>query len=309
MEKVTVIVPVYKVEIFLAKCVDSILRQTYSNLEVLLVDDGSPDRCGEICDEYAAKDPRVRVIHKENGGLSSARNAGLDVATGEYVVFIDSDDYIESGMIERMLTALQGDGSDLCICNTDYVDEAGISLQEANARSPIKNECLTGRQALEKLTQPGSWFYVTAWNKLYKRELWSDLRFPEGKLHEDEFTVHLVFDLCTKVSCLSDRLYHYVQRTGSIMNSTVSLKRLDAVEAMMDRYAFFGSRGLKNQGRIFLRKAGWKLCELLPKLPAGAAGEIRPLVRLVLPKLLLVPHLDFLQLLIAWRNYLKKPSS
>jgi len=235
--KITVIVPVYKVESYLHKCVDSIINQTYTNLEIILVDDGSPDNCGAICDEYAKKDIRIVVIHKENGGLSSARNAGLNIAAGDYIAFIDSDDTIELEMFEQMFTVIQSENADMVICGVKCVDENGLEVDFRSA--PIVNSIMDKKQAFQSISQ--SVWHVTVWNKLYKADLFKDIRFPEGKVHEDEFTVHHIFNKCEKIVTTDEKLYIYLQRSGSI-TSDYSIKRLDAWYAFYDRYKFFESK-------------------------------------------------------------------
>ncbi len=238
MEKISVIVPVYKVEKYLKKCVDSLLSQTYSPLEVILVDDGSPDACPALCDAYAAKDDRVRVVHKENGGLSDARNAGLEIATGDYIAFVDSDDAVLPDMFERLYTALKEQDADMSICNFRRVGEDGVALQKDEIL-PVLDETLTGEQAIEKLFAPRGEYYVVAVNRLYKRTVLDGLRFPKGRIHEDEFLAHHVLARCSRIACISLAGYLYLQREGSIMGEQFSLRRLDAGLAMLDRYDFF----------------------------------------------------------------------
>lgn len=238
-ELISVIVPIYKVEKYLNRCVDSILSQTYKNIEIILVDDGSPDACGEICDGYIEKDSRIKVIHKENGGLSDARNAGIEAAYGEYIIFVDSDDYIVPTMIEEMIEALIASKADLCICNINYVDENGAVINNQNMRSPIKKGIYSRDDVLNFLVNDGYWFYVTAWNKLYKTNVFRNIRFRVGKYHEDEFLIHEIIDRCDKVVCLEDRLYNYVQREGSIMNTGYSIKNLDGIEAKAERLLYY----------------------------------------------------------------------
>ena len=164
---ISVVIPVYKVEKFIRNCVDSVIAQTYKDLEIILVDDVSPDGCPAICDEYAAADKRIKTVHKENGGLSSARNAGLDVATGEYVFFVDSDDYISENAIERLYEALIKEKADIAICDWVAVDENGNKV--VKKISPLKNECLNRDGLFKKITEPNYYYYVVSWNKLYKR--------------------------------------------------------------------------------------------------------------------------------------------
>lgn len=238
MPTISIIVPVYKVEKYVEKCILSIISQTYKDLEIILVDDGSPDNCGRICDEYAEKDSRIRVIHKENGGLSDARNAGIDVAAGEYIMFVDSDDYITGNMVEILYNRIQSDNSDMALCSYEWVDESGNAIAERIDESVIKNECITSREALEKLCSDKGWYYVTAWAKLYKKSLFSNIRFPKGRLHEDEFTTYKIIAKCNKISCVEDLMYKYVQRNASIMSSMSIERQLDAAEAFSERTEF-----------------------------------------------------------------------
>lgn len=216
-ELITVIVPVYNVEKYLGKCIESIIEQTYKNLEIILVDDGSPDNCPFICDLYAQKDKRVRVIHKTNGGLSDARNEGLNAANGEYVAFIDSDDYIHVNMIEKLYCAIKAYDADVSLCNYLYVDENYHSIDELNRITPIKNEVLSCEQVIEKLFENKHWYYSVAWNKLYKRGIFDKLQFPKGRLFEDAYIAHHVFGKCKRIVSISDVLYFYLQRADSIM--------------------------------------------------------------------------------------------
>lgn len=238
-KKISVIVPIYKVEKYLCRCIDSILAQTYENLEIILVDDGSPDNCPDMCNEYAKKDKRIIVIHKQNGGLSDARNVGIESVTGEYIIFVDSDDFVSPTMIEKMVEALTISNSDLCICNINYVEENGEAIENKNKKSPIKNGVYSRDDLFGFLVGDGYWFYVTAWNKMYRTEIFRNIRFQVGKYHEDEFLVNKVIDCCDKIVCLEERLYFYVQREGSIMNTTYSVKNLDGVEAKVERLLYY----------------------------------------------------------------------
>ena len=238
--KISIIVPVYNVERYLPRCIDSILAQTFTDFELIIVDDGSPDNCPQICDDYAQKDNRIKVIHKENGGLSSARNAGLDIASGEYIGFVDSDDYIHPHMYEKLYKSLIENKSDMSICNAKIVGENGCTIISRNQALPIGSECLTGKEVLcEKILKNEGWRWIVAWPKLYSKKLFDDVRFPDGKIHEDEFIAHLIFSKCNKVSCIKEHLYYYVQRNGSIMESNYSAKRLDLLEALLFRIKFF----------------------------------------------------------------------
>lgn len=232
---ISVIVPIYNIEQYLRKCIDSILNQTYKDLEIILVDDGSPDKCPDICDEYTKKDSRIKVIHKANGGLSDARNAGLDIAQGEYISFIDSDDYIDEYMYEDMLSAIENSDADLCICGYDRVNGAG----EIRSSAHYRNAVLSRNEAYEMLVQ-GNVFFIISCNKLYKRKIFNDLRFKVGKTHEDEFIMHHVYGECDKIVTLEKPYYYYLVRESSITGSVKgNVKHYDAIEAYVDRMAFY----------------------------------------------------------------------
>ena len=235
---VSVIVPVYKVEKYIKKCLNSIINQTYKNLEIILVDDGSPDKCPEICDEYAKKDNRIMVIHKNNGGLSDARNAGLDIASGKYVTFIDSDDYIAVDYIEKLYRALVDNGADMSLCSFIFVDDNCSVITERQNDSPIADECISGLDIIKKLNQSHGGYYVVSVCKLYSIHLFDNLRFRLGKIHEDEFMIHHVLYRCKRVAAIAQPLYFYLQRSGSIMNEIIAYKQLDICEAFLDRAEF-----------------------------------------------------------------------
>ena len=222
----SIIVPVYKVENYLPKCIDSILAQTFTDFELILVEDGSPDDCPALCDAAAAKDARVRVIHQKNGGLSAARNAGLDVARGAWIGFVDSDDYIAPEMYETLYQAVQSTGADLALCDYAEVDETGtpcplmhVSLSEGE---------LTGQELLKRAS---GLMVQLAWNKLYRRAIFTQLRYPEGKLNEDLFLIPEVCLQIQKAVVVPKVLYYYVQRSGSIMGKNKTLRHYDAAEA------------------------------------------------------------------------------
>lgn len=245
---VSVIVPVYKVAAYLPKCMESIVNQTYKNIEIILVDDGSPDACPAICDAWAEKDARIRVIHQKNRGLSGARNTGIFAAQGDLIGFVDSDDYIAPDMYEKMVHAVQKHDADLCICGIRWENDDG-SLFDNGIKSPITDELLTQNEAFHKLFGRDYFYYVTAVNKLYKREIFEGLCFPEGRLHEDEFTIHYIFDRCSSVVSVKEELYFYVQRKDSIMHAGYSIKQIDSVWAFYDRCCFFKEKGLYNLSR------------------------------------------------------------
>ena len=233
-QKISVIVPVYKVEAFLDRCVQSIANQSYRNLEIILVDDGSPDNCPSMCDAWAEKDSRVKVIHKKNGGLSDARNAGMAIATGEFMGFVDSDDWIAPDMYQHLYDLLEADGSDIAACGIEMVWEDGTP-----SRLLTKSGCcvLDQEDAMRAIIEE-FWLKQPVWYKLYKTALIRDIPFPVGKYHEDVFWSYQAVARAQKVS-VSDKIgYYYFQRSGSIMGERYSLKRLDAVEAKQQRLTY-----------------------------------------------------------------------
>ena len=233
MSLISVIVPVYKVEQYLERCVDSIINQTYKNIEVILVDDGSPDNCGNICDRYALQDERIRVIHKENGGLSDARNAGLAIARGEYIAFVDSDDWIESNYLLRMYETIIETQSDICECG--ILKTTGEEVHRKN--NDMVPVVYRTAEALKRLICDNT-FHQYVWNKLYHRNVVGDIRFPKGKINEDEFWTYQVFGNAKRIVKIPDVLYYYFQRPNSIMGTTYSVKRLDAIEAKVQRQVY-----------------------------------------------------------------------
>lgn len=233
MALISIIVPIYGVEKYLNKCVESLVHQTYQNLEIILVDDGSPDNCANICDDWAKKDNRIKVVHKENGGLSDARNAGYAVATGEYLSFIDSDDYVELNFIEKLYTALTEQGADIAECATRYVSEDGKELKIRESQVGTF-DTLT---ALQMLIQEKG-LYQTVWNKLYTRAVVGDVLFAKGKYNEDEFWTYKIFDKAQKIVSVSDVLYNYLQRGSSIIGVGYNIRRLDGLEALFERMQY-----------------------------------------------------------------------
>ena len=212
---ISIVVPVYNVKAFLAKCLDSIVKQTYMNLEIIVVDDGSTDGSEEICDSYAERDGRISVIHKENGGLASARNAGIDLAHGEYIGFVDSDDFIEPFMYEKLLKALLKHSCEIAVCGINYVFDDGTVIPKAN----LEPERIFDFQ--QAITEMNTFrlFDMGAWSKLYSRRLFDDIRFPIGKLSEDFFIMYKLFNRSRYVVYVPDACYNYFQRANSITKS------------------------------------------------------------------------------------------
>lgn len=222
---VSIIVPVYKVEKFIHRCIDSILRQTYSNIEIILVDDGSPDLCHQICDKYASIDPRVKVIHKKNGGLSDARNHALDIMKGEYVTFVDSDDYIADNMIELFMKSIFLHKCPLVACGANIID---AKQNIYDTRSINKSQLFTGIEITKQIIKD-KFPHNFAWGKLYKSTLFNDIRFPEDRYYEDIGTIYKLTAKCKNIYCLSDNLYFYFRgRDGNIISELSTNKALKA---------------------------------------------------------------------------------
>ena len=215
---ISIIVPVYKVEPYLRQCVESILNQTYRDIEVLLIDDGSPDRCGEICDEYARKDNRVRAFHTENQGLSAARNLGISEAKGKYIGFVDSDDWIEPDMYEVLLRRMQETGAEIGVCGLWY--EFKTRSEEAKN---VVDRCFIGSEAIDALVLNNLKDF--AWNKLYHKNIWNTVSFPMGHVFEDVATTYKAILNARTVISTSKSLYHYRQRAVSI-GATQSMNNL-----------------------------------------------------------------------------------
>ncbi len=231
---ISVIVPVYKVEAYLDQCVTSIINQTWKNLEVILVDDGSPDACGAMCDVWAERDNRIKAIHKENGGLSDARNAGLDIAAGDYIALIDSDDVADVNMLQLLAQALEQTGADIAACDYVKFETCDALFGPAAATAPAIYDTA---QALEELLLERG-FHYTVWNKLYRRNIFDGLRFEVGKLHEDVFFTYQAFGASQKIAKIDLPLYGYRQRSGSIMGTAFSLRNLDSLDAREHQLAY-----------------------------------------------------------------------
>lgn len=250
-ELISVIVPIYKVEKYLEECVDSILGQTYTALEVLLVDDGSPDCCGEIADRYAADDSRVKVIHQDNQGLSEARNSGLRAASGGWIVFVDADDVIHKDMIRILYDAAVSTESDLAWCAIREFPENDFPVSEAEKEEVSVDITLLTRQEAEKqlYTMSGNQQCLVAWNKLYRRSLfWEEgepIVYPKGKIYEDGYTTYRLIYQAGQVAVVPRKLYYYRQRTGSIMKKNSYQVYEPALDAGLLRMAFYEKYGEK----------------------------------------------------------------
>ena len=241
---ISVIIPIYKVEEFLDKCISSVVNQTYYNLEIILVDDGSPDNCPQMCDVWASRDNRINVIHKPNGGLSDARNAGIQIAKGDFIAFVDSDDWIAPNMYQMMVDAMEKENADICACGIV------VSYPESEKVLNIPEVVGDSKMILE-LIYNDTQYPVAAWNKLYRRECWENFRFPNGKICEDTFTTYLLVDHAKKIVQISEPLYYYRIRSNSIMTSEFSHKRMDEEEAWRCNYEYMKAHYPSIAGKAF----------------------------------------------------------
>lgn len=243
---ISVIIPVYRVEKYLDRCIESIINQTYKNLEIILIDDGSPDNCPTICDNWAKRDARIKVIHKENGGLSSARNAGLDVCQGDCIMFVDSDDYCALEICETLLKLLETNKADFAVCDTQLFDESHpVSLLENQSQVSV----YSGTDVIEHIYHSNIRYIVTAWGKLYKRELFATMRYPVGRLHEDEF---VFAELLQQTNCfvyVSAAMYYYFQRSSSIMGTKSEKNIQDIYDAIVLRNKYLNEKYPHNINR------------------------------------------------------------
>ena len=241
-EKITIIVPVYNVEKYLRRCLDSIIKQSYKNLEIILVDDGSTDNSLAICNEYKAKDNRIIIIHKENGGLSSARNAGLDIATGEYIGFVDSDDEILENMYETLYKNIKETNCDIAAGRFIMI------LSDGEEQLPPYN---TDDKDIVIMSGIDRWFYLyLSWvaivqvNKLFKRHIFENLRFKEGAYYEDEYIIHLEYEKAKRIVYVPTVLYRYYYRDDSITNKKEynRAKKFDQLDSQKERAQYFENK-------------------------------------------------------------------
>lgn len=236
-ELITVVLPIYNVEQYVAECIDSVINQTYQNIEIILVDDGSQDKSGKICDDYKEKDARIQVIHKENGGLSDARNIGIEKARGKYICFVDSDDIIKESYIENLYQLIRKYNVSMAICDFQRIASIKDIKEDTYPKKEIVYE---KREILEKIYNKSTYVQTTvAWNKLYDITLFKKHKFPKGKLHEDEYTTYQLYYDIDKVVMTTEKLYYYRYVPQSIMHKAFSLKRLDGIQALEERMMFF----------------------------------------------------------------------
>ena len=233
---ITIVVPVYKVEECLQKCIQSILEQTYKNIEVILVDDGSPDNSGNICDQFAKIDTRITVIHKKNGGLSDARNKGIEKAKGKYISFIDSDDYIERDMIEILYKLCIENNADISMISYREIED-GIIINE-NSKYTEKIIKYTNIQAIKELLKDNI-IKNYAWNKMYKKELFNNIRYPIGRSYEDIGTTYKLFEKSNNIVWYDIPKYNYIRRKTSIVSQNTYKNLKDFIDLSYERYIHF----------------------------------------------------------------------
>lgn len=260
---ISIIVPVYNVEKYLRRCIDSILSQTYRDIEVILVDDGSTDSSPAICDEYGEKDSRITVIHKPNGGLSDARNSGINIAKGEYLGFVDSDDYISSEMYEKLLSNAEKHKADIAVCNAELVQEGKSAEFKENDGVRVYDGNATYAMICQRA------FTVNAWNKLYRRELFDTVRYPVGMLYEDLATTYKLTELSQKVVVLEQELYAYVQRAGSIMNETRFMIKKDKVLIVAEMWDYICNNNYTQLADLQMGVAEYFLADTFNMLGCG----------------------------------------
>ena len=253
----SIIVPIYNVEQYLYRCIQSILNQTYQNLEIILVDDGATDCSGAIADSYAAKDKRIKVFHKENGGLSDARNYGLEHVTGDYILFIDSDDFIVNIMCERLITVASSNNADIVSCNYYiYRGDDDISIHTMSVQDDKRT--FTGMDMLRYyLLKTEPFDLNVVWNKIFKLDLFNGVepvRFPKGRVQEDNFTIFRLFLNANSIVTVNEPLYYYVQRAGSIMANFTRRFMIDTIEShmYMSDYLMNHCSSVKNELQLYL---------------------------------------------------------
>lgn len=235
MPVISIIVPIYNAELYLTRCLESILKQKFSNFEAILIDDGSPDNCGAICDDYAAKDKRFRVIHQTNFGVSKARNKGIAIAKGEYIGFVDPDDYIDASMYEKMYNELINTGSDMVVC--DYYKLEAATAMPTHIFASDRLFC--SREFMEYVADDRVPSHF--WSKLYKRRLFLNTRFPEGRVFEDLAIFHEIVHCCERIAYIHECLYYYAINTSGQVNTITAKTSFDYFKAWSDRYTFFVS--------------------------------------------------------------------
>lgn len=241
---ISVIVPIYNIQNWLNKCLASILNQTFKDFEVILVDDGSTDNSDKICEKFIKKDKRFKYFLKKNGGLSDARNYGLNEAKGKYVVFVDGDDFLQKDYLQTLYTNITNHSADVAMCNCNIVDDEGEKI--AMVPLPVTG-LINGRRFLNCVFyERAGLSYTVVWNKIFKKDIFSTIRFSKGKLYEDEFINPKLYWNLERIFVFDRPLYNYVQRQSSIINSSLNRKKvINGIEALTKRIIFYKTRDLE----------------------------------------------------------------
>lgn len=253
-ELISVIVPVYNVAKYLKRCIESIINQTYSNTEIILVDDGSTDESGDICEMYANNHANIISIHKSNGGLSSARNEGIRKSSGKYICFVDSDDYISPVMIERLYNNIKTFSAEISICDFWWINEG----DNPDSHSECKINVVDGKTNILMQIINNYLPTIVAWNKLYKKEIWEGISYPEGRFHEDEFVIHELLNRCERIVYTTEKMYFYIRHNNSITHVFSGKRIIDAVEAYENRFLFSETQN----NLLFYEKCGLTFIEV-----------------------------------------------
>ncbi len=268
-ELISVIVPVYNVEKYIKKCIESIINQTYVNLEIIIINDGSTDESGRICDEIKTYDSRIKVFHKKNGGLSSARNYGMNKATGNYYVFVDSDDWIKNTMIEKLYSALIKNNAEIVCCGRIIIDDKGnkkeVCIEE--------NMSFTCKEIIEKTVFDNN-IGVAAWGKIYHKSLFEEIVFPNGEIHEDVAIIYKLFYKCNKIYAINSAEYYYRNNPKGISKSQYTKKNNVVLKHDIENETFISEKYPELKG--LMRAGTAKSCiEMMIKIVKVSNGYIK----------------------------------
>ena len=262
---ISIVVPVYKVEAYLNRCVDSILAQTFTDFELILVDDGSPDNCGKICDEYAEKDKRIKVIHQENGGLSAARNAGIEIAQGEWITFIDSDDWIHPSYLRVLYEAVTANGADVSVGRYKEVYDEDVDNGAINPDITMVNT--------EEFWVNNRTNATVAWGKLYKRSFFDELRYPLRKIDEDEYTTYKVLFKNKDIALVNVAIYWYYQNPNSISRMNYISVMDDVTQSFYEQYCYFKDSEFKKAYLMSIENYADSISQGIWKMKADRSGQ------------------------------------
>lgn len=283
MCEISILVPVYNVEKYISKCIKSILEQSFKNFELILVNDGSTDKSLDICKKFELIDSRIRIINKKNGGLSSARNTGIENAKGKYIIFIDGDDYIHYQMIELLYKGATICNADISMCDFLKVKEdQTINMKDLNYKHN-DNIIYSSQEALNKLYTSENVKFIIACNKLYKKSLFNNLRYDIGKIHEDEFIIHKLLFKSKKICYIPKKLYYYLQHDKSITNTSFNIGRLDYLDALSERIRFFD----KNNMHELVNLSAYEYCKIFFKYYFKCKNEVQGSKKILIKKKLI----------------------